>query len=234
MKHSAWLLSAALLAGLVFFTGLKTPPVSHHSESGRPQQIEMDSPCLGENEILTNLRSLSSEQSLPQQESAKRNLIEDANKSRAMDKPLAELRNDRSSFYLWHYGSEILATLKAEESLDLLIENFELDDGTSFPLNHHPAVVNVIRMGSIAVPKLGAVLRQSNDPNSRHYAVFCIASIGGPDARTVLLEALPSESNTCVRSFIKASLEALDGATLQIASDRRTRWYGAFLCNIPE
>jgi hypothetical protein len=244
MKHySASLVFGSVLVGLLISTSIETRPSARAYQVSRGEQIAMNAPCLDDNAILTNIHSLSFAQSRLEQESAKRQLIEDANKSdecrkqiievlmRAMDKPLTDLRQDQSRFYLWHYGADILAKLKAEESLDLLIDHFDLDDGTPFPLNHHPAVGSVIRMGSMAIPKLDAVLRQSNDPNSRQYAVFCIASIGGPDAKRVLTQALPSESNKCVKSFITASLYALDGSSLQISGERRTAWYSTFLCN---
>lgn len=243
--HSAWLLSGSVLAGLVFITNIETRPIPRSSALLQGKRTQMSSPCISDDEIQTQLRSLSSAHSQPEQEAARKQLVEVANKSsecrtqiigaimRAMDKPPADLHHDRSRFYLWHYGSEILAILKAEESLDLLIDHFDLHDGTPFPLNHHPAVVSVIRMGSPAIPKLDAVLRQSNNPNSRQYAVFCIASIGGPDAQRVLLQALPSESNQCVKSFITASLAAWDSSRLQISAERRPDWYAAFLCNTP-
>ena len=245
MKYHVVRVFPVLVLAALFFTNIETDPVLRSSILSRARGAELSSACLGDNEVSTNIRLLSSAQRVSQQQSAQRRLIDDANKSnecrsriigalmRAMDKPVSDLRVDRSGFYLWHYGSEILANLKAEESLDLLIEHFDLDDGTPFPLNHHPAVVSVIRMGAIAIPKLDVVLRQSTKPNTMQYADFSIASIGGPDARRALGEALPSESNNCVRSFITASLDSLDSASLQIAADRRTKWYAAFLCDSP-
>ena len=245
--HFLWLFLVAVLAGLTSLTKIENQPVLHNSALLRGDGTEMNSPCLGDKEILANLQSISSGQSLSQQESAQKELIDDANKSEqcrkriitalmsALDKPITDLQRNRSHFYLWHYGSEILATLKAEEALDLLIEHFDLHDGTPFPLNHHPALVNVIRMGSVAIPKLDAILRKNNNPNSRQYAVFCIASIGGSDAKKVLMQALTLESNDCVKSFIRASLDAFNSSRLhdEVPSERRTEWYAAFLCNTP-
>lgn len=246
MKYcSVWLLLTALLVGFAFVFNVETRPVLEEPALMGRDQIGTNSPCLSDDAISTNLRLISSAQHVSQQQTAQRQLIDHANKSSecreriikavmsAMNKPVTDLSQDRASFYLWHYGSEILASLRAEEALDLLIEHLELHDGTLFPLNHHPALVNVIRMGDIALPKLEAVLQHSNDPNLRHYSVFCITSIGGLVARRILMEALPTESNACVRSFITASLDALDSSTLQIAPDRRAKWYAAFLCDTP-
>jgi hypothetical protein len=243
--HSVGLFSRAVLFGLVYLSTVNTHSLPYNAGVSGTERKEMNSQCLPDDQILTSLRLISSAQTSSQQQSAQRQLIDDARKSsecrsriiktlvRAMDESTTDLSRDRSRFYLWHYGSEILAILKAEEALDFLIEHFDLHDGTLFPLNHHPAVVNVISMGSIALPKLEAVLRQTQNPNSRHYAVFCIASIGGSDAKRILSEALPSESNECVKSFITASLNALDSSS-QIAPERRTNWYAAFLCDTPK
>ena len=245
MKYSAIsVLFGAALAGLFFLSEVYTQPVMHSSAALVAERTEMNFACLAD-EISTNLRLISSGQSSSQQINAQSRLIDDAKKSsecrkrvisavmQAMDDPRTDLSQDRPSFFLWHYGAEILSTLKAEEALDLLIAHLDVHDGTLFPLHHHPALVNVIRMGAIALPKLEAVLRQSENPNSRHYAVFCIAEIGGSDAKRILSEALSSESNKCVRNFIRASLDALDSSSLQIAPERRTKWYVAYLCDTP-
>jgi hypothetical protein len=87
-------------------------------------------------------------------------------------------------------------------------------------------------MGSLALPKLEAVLLKSNDSNNRQYAVFCIASIGGTQARKMLEQAFPLEKNPCVAAFIKSSLDAFQRSSRgdQIAPRAQTGWYGDFLC----
>jgi len=244
MKQCAFfLLAVSVLLAPAYFT--QTEPDLIRSASSLVVRTEVNSPCLAERAVSSKLETLSSAQSHSDQETAQTELIHDAMKSpecrklivtailRAMNQPNVDLRHDTKSFYLWHYGSEILASLKAEEALDLLIEHFDLDDGTPFPLNHHPALVSVITMGSIAIPKLESVLMQNGNPNSRQYAVFCLASIGGSGAKKVLVQALASESNKCVSSFIKASLDGFKTSKLhdQIGADSRTDWYAAFLCN---
>lgn len=201
--------------------------------------------CLSESEIATALQEMSSAQTSSEQQSIKKLLFENGNRSTrcrkqvvaalisAMDKPNLDLVRDRPSFYLWHYGTELLGDLKAAEALDLLIKHLDLNDGTPFPMNHHPALVGVIRMGSIALPKLNTALTQSPDRYMRRYAVFCISSIGGLSARQVLMQALPSESDRCVSEFIRASLNAFNNRSQpnQITSQDRTKWYSVFLCN---
>jgi hypothetical protein len=242
--HFVGLIFGSVLAWGAFATQTEAPLLTN-SILVRADSATVNSPCLSDTEISAQLQVLSSSQSLSQQESVQNNLIAEAKKSTECRKRVVEAllgtlkvtrldpKNDPPSFYLWHYGSQILSSLKAVEALDLFIKHFDLDDGTAFPLNHHPTVVNIIRMGSLALPKLEAVLLKSNDPNSRHYAVFCIASIGGTNARKILEQALPLETNPCVASFIKASLDAFQrsGRSDQIASEAQTEWYGAFLCN---
>lgn len=150
----------------------------------------------------------------------------------AMDQPNVDLVRDRRSFYLWHYGSELLGDLRASEALDLLIKHLDLNDRTPFPLNHHPALVGVIRMGPIALPKLNIVLRQNPDRYMRRYAVFCIASIGGVSANQALRQALSSETDPCVKGFRQASLAAFKNSRVpnQVSGDDQSNWYSAFLC----
>ena len=245
--HCFWLLSASVVAGLAFLAQVNHEPRFSHSTFFVGERAATSSPCLGDKEIETNIKLLSSGQSLSHQQNAQNQLIEGAKKSgecrkriisaliNAMNGNTANLNSDRSGFYLWHYGSEILSSLKAEEALDFLIEHLGLDDGTAFPLNHHPALVSVTRMGSLAIPKLSAVLKENQDPNLRQYAVFCLGIIGGSDAQKALADALPSEQNRCVSAFIKASLDAFKDSSLpgQIDPEKRAHWYGSFLCNAP-
>jgi hypothetical protein len=125
-----------------------------------------------------------------------------------------------------------LSELKAVESLDFLIAHFDLDDGTVFPLNHHPALVSVINMGEIALPKLETIVMKSSNDLTRRYAVFCLAQIGGPTAKKILQQALDSFSDKCLSKFIKASLTAFNNKALpnHITSKNRTKWYSTFLC----
>jgi len=242
--HFVGLIFGSVLAWGAFATQTETPLFTN-SILVRADSATVNSPCLSDSEILAHLQVLSSSQSLSQQESVQNDLIAEAKKSTecrkrvvgallgALNVTRLDLKNDPPSFYLWHYGSQILSSLKAVEALDLFIKHFDLDDGTAFPLNHHPTVVNTIRMGSLALPKLEAVLLQRNNPNSRQYAVFCIASIGGTHARKMLEQAFPLEPNQCVAAFIKASLDAFQNSSRgdQIAAEAQTEWYGAFLCN---
>jgi hypothetical protein len=201
--------------------------------------------CLAESEISDALQRLASSHRTTEQRTIAATLRDNASQSAECRKQLvtlliATLENtdrdlllNRSSFFLWHYGSNLLAELKAVEALDLLIANFELHDGTPFPFNHHPALVAAANIGEEAIPALKSVLDGSGDDSTRRYAVFCLAQIGGGVAKQVLHDRLASESNCCVSNCIRASLEAFENKTLpdQITSEHRAKWYATFMCD---
>ena len=83
-------------------------------------------------------------------------------------------------------------------------------------------------MGPIAIPKLRVMLG-SQDPATRHDAVYCIAWIGGSSALRVLKQALPSESDKCLKRFIQASIKSLDNKEKKLQGNGE--WLPAFLCN---
>jgi hypothetical protein len=151
----------------------------------------------------------------------------------AMDQPGLDLTSGTPQFFIWHYGARLLGDLRAIEALDLLIANFDLHDGSGFPLNHHPALNSVIDMGEIALPKLQTVLKEHPDRNTRRYAVFCIALTGGRSAHQILSQALKDEADPCVASCIQASLTAFNNKRRPhyISDEKRTAWYTTFLCN---
>ena len=201
--------------------------------------------CLAEDELSNELNKLASSASDSEQAKISSVLMKNARASsscrkrvisslvKAMDKPHLDLARVRGSFYLWHYGSEMLADLKATEALDFLIAHLDLHDGTPFPLNHHPAMVAVVRIGKVAMPNLEAALRKTSDPYLRRHVVFCIGWVGGPGARKVLTQAVSVEDDPCVRSFISATLIALNNKQQpnRITSSDRLKWYAAFRCN---
>lgn len=130
---------------------------------------------------------------------------------KAMDRPDLDFRHDNDSYYLWLYGAQLLGDLKATEALDLLISHLGLTAGFfSSSMNHMPALKGVIKMGAVAIPKLDEVMRHNPDPDMRFYAVYCIATIGGPSAISSLRGALDTESDECVRRSIHVSLDSFD------------------------
>jgi len=151
----------------------------------------------------------------------------------AMDQPNVDLTSGTPQFFIWHYGAQLFGDLKATEALDLLIANFNRNDGSGFPLNHYPALGAVIRMGEIALPKLQLVLLESPDRDIRRHAVFCIALIGGQSAHNILKQAFARETDSCVASCIQATISAFNNRRRPhyIPDELRTDWYTTFLCN---
>ncbi len=179
--------------------------------------------------------------SWPEVDRAKQNLLDISRKSEAcrseaisvlmgvMNKPNLDFRQDQSSYHLWRYGAEIPGELKATEAIDLLISHLNLTNGTfSASMSHQPALAGLIKMGSVAIPKLNEVLLHSPNVSMRQSAVFCIATIGGPSAVRSLQEALPTESDKCIHGFISASLNGFD-ENGQISD--RGKWASSFFCD---
>lgn len=151
---------------------------------------------------------------------------------RAMRKPGSGEFADSQRFSLWRHGANLLAELQATEALDLLVANLDVTDGLSVSLGHYPAVDAVTRMGESAVPKLQTVLSENSNRYMRKFAVFCIASIGGTEARSVLIKALSSETDPCVNRFIHISLEMFGNKSEpnHIPQGKDSRWISAFYC----
>lgn len=142
--------------------------------------------------------------------------------------------NQNENYFLWQHGASMLAELKATEALDLLIANIDLTDGwsTSINENHTPALVAILKIGAPAIPKLQIVLRNDSVPHRRKFAAFCIAYIGGGQARKALAGALPGETDPCVKKFLQISLQAFDNKMKpnHISSELNGKWVGALYC----
>jgi hypothetical protein len=128
----------------------------------------------------------------------------------AMNKPNLDIRRDQASAYLWQEGAILLGDLRATQSLDLLLSHITMTDGEwSSTMRHQPALEGIIRMGPVAVPKLEKLLR-NQDWLTRHYAVFCIASIGGLPARRAIERGVANESHPCTKRLMLASIKTID------------------------
>ena len=241
--YSSWLVVSLASLALAASTAVHRPkPTLNPHSAASTVSSHSSAPCLDDNEISNEVRKLSSAQDYKQQAKIETLILDVAKKSpecrkrvisvitQSMSDTSLTLTSDQRSLYVWNYGSGILGKLKATEALDFLIAHFDLHDGTSFPLNHHPAMVAVVRMGSIALPKLSASLKQSTDPYLRRCIVFCMAWIGGASAYQELSQALVVENDKCVKSFMQASLAFL-GKSNHIRGPERLKWYAAFSCN---
>lgn len=142
--------------------------------------------------------------------------------------------NQYENFFLWLHGASLLADLQATEALDLLIANIDFTDGWSASISesHFPALVAILRIGQPAIPKLRIVLSNDSESSRRKFAAFCIAYIGGDQAKMALKSALPRETDPCVKGFLKTSLKAFDNRTKpnHISSALNGEWLAAFYC----
>ena len=144
----------------------------------------------------------------------------------AMDKPGLDIRRNQADADLWQEGAVLLGDLKATQSLDLLLSHITMTDGEwSSTMRHQPALAGIVGMGSLAIPKLKRLLRKG-DSQTRYYVVYCLYQIGGGAARRILQQALPKESDRCVRRFIVVSLKEMRG----IKPDPG-EWASAIICS---
>lgn len=240
------LTTTGLLLVPVITVSDRTVDIRMLSEPSLTKQRREATPlCLTQTEIVDLLRNLSASESTSEQEGIVATLRKAASSSSgcrrqvvttliaALENADRDLLLARSSFFLWHYGSKLLADLKAVEALDLFIRNFDLHDGTPFPFNHHPSIRAVIDIGEEAIPALRNVLTKSSSDETKRYAVFCLAQIGGNVAKKALQERLGAESNCCIRDCIGATLKAFQNKALpnHITSESRSNWYASFMCD---
>jgi len=152
----------------------------------------------------------------------------------AMEQATNPAANQYKNFFLWQHGGSLLADLKATEALDLLIANIDITDGWSASVSQSnlPALAAILRIGSPAIPKLQFVLTNDSDPVKRKFAALAIAYIGGPQARRALTNALPGETDPCVKNFVRVSVQAFDNKEKpnHVSSALNGKWLSAFYC----
>lgn len=195
--------------------------------------------CLTDDELANAVFSLS--QQYPEAQAAQGLLGQTAQRSlacrqkiiaavmNAMDKPNLDLRYNQASARLWREGAILLGGLKATQALDLLLSHITITDGEwSQTMTHQPALAGIIDMGPIAIPKLRKLL-QHQDPETRHFTVYCLAKIGGVSARRAIQTAVPTEIDPCVKGFMIASVRLMDVKHGGMKPDHG-EWGRAFMC----
>ena len=147
----------------------------------------------------------------------------------AMNRPDLDISRNQSHANLWREGAVLLGELRATESLDLLLSHIKMTDGEwSTTMTHQPALAGIVRMGPVAIPKLSALLR-NDDWQTRHYAVFCLANIGGFSARRAIETAVPMESHPCTKRLMLVSIKTIDVKRGGLKQDHG-EWARAFMC----
>ena len=197
--------------------------------------------CVADEDLTKAITSLSGQ--YPEAQAAQRSLRRLANHSsecrkriiaavmKAMDKPNLDLRQDQASANLWREGARLLGDLKATQSLDLLLSHIKITDGEwSVSMVHQPALGGIIQMGPLAIPRLKPLLR-SEDWETRQYAVYCLFWIGGTSARRALEKTLGTETHSCVKRFISASLTRMRPVKKTMrGADDQSEWVSSFMC----
>ena len=230
LKPSVFLICLAMLVMSVINTSSSRATVHGNQVIAR---------CFTDDELTKTVISLSREYDEAQaaqrllQQSSKRSL---ACRRRivaavmdAMDKPDLDISRDQASANLWREGAVLLGKLKATESLDLLLSHIKMTDGEwRSTMSHQPALAGIVLMGPVAIPKLSNLLR-NQDWQTRHYAVFCLAGIGGLSARRAIQAAVPIESHPCVKRLMLLSIETIDVKHGGLKQDHG-EWAKAFMC----
>ena len=197
--------------------------------------------CLSEDEVAMKLVAIS-ESNYEKTNEIKEGLLNESKKSsicrqsliesvvRTMDRPLSSFKDNGDRFRIWRAGAGVLGYLKATEALDFLIAHLDFSSGIySTTMSQQPALFAVTAIGESAIPKLSEALREHPDWRMRMDVVYCISGIGGPSAERALKEALQSESDSCVKPFIQASIKLLNDRKRKIYNNYD--WFGASLCN---
>ena len=147
----------------------------------------------------------------------------------AMDRPELDISREQAHANLWREGAVLLGELKATESLDLLLSHIKMTDGEwSTTMTHQPALAGIVLIGSAAVAKLKSLLR-NDDWQTRHYAVFCLANIGGFSARRAIETAAAKEPHPCVKQLMLVSIKRIDVKNGGLKPDQG-EWAKAFMC----
>lgn len=230
------------LCCLVFLTTascatLATPPTS--SEQIKPSAAQTNG-CLSHHEITMKLVAIT-ESNGQKADQIKESLLNESRKSsmcrqsliesvvRTMDRPLSSFKDKAEHFNIWRAGADVLGYLKATEVVDFLVAHLDFSSGIfSTTMSQQPALHAVKEIGESAIPKLSDVLRHHPDWKMRMDAVYCISGIGGPSAVRALKEALPSESDSCVKPFIQVSIKTLNNDQQRILNPND--WFGAYMC----
>ena len=197
--------------------------------------------CLPADQVRAKLFAMSEARSQTEHNTSKEPLLNESRVSavcraslidsivKTMDLPAADFRDKAVRFNVFRAGAEVLGELKAFEALDFLVAHLDFTSGVfSTTMSRQPAMQAVVEIGESAIPKLSDVLRQHQNPSMRMYAVHCISRIGGVSAVQALKDALPSESNHCVKGFLEAAIEALDNKRYKLLDNRK--WFWAFMC----
>jgi hypothetical protein len=109
-------------------------------------------------------------------------------------------------YVVWNEAVDILASIRAIETMQVLIDCIDCNDGpASLGLRHLPAATALVRFGEAAIPSLEGAL--TNSPSEiRRLIVMVLRDISGEKAQGVLMRRLKIEGDDSVASLIKNML----------------------------
>jgi hypothetical protein len=109
-------------------------------------------------------------------------------------------------FEYWRAATNLFWQLEATEAIDVMITCIQCGNGYGGIEGDPPAGFALVRMGSLAVPKLSEGLSQERDAYRRIRIVICLSRIGGSPARSALRRALAVEKDKTVKEYLRRVL----------------------------
>lgn len=115
-----------------------------------------------------------------------------------------------SEYPYWISVTNLLAEFRATEAIDVLINCIHCGNGYTGSLGHQPAFGALVKLGTLAVPKLSEALLSEPNDYVRGQVALCLGTIGDERAERSLRQALRRETNKDVAEYIKAGIRTID------------------------
>ena len=113
-------------------------------------------------------------------------------------------------YLVWNEALDILATMKAIEALDVLVECLDCNDGKSgLGIGHFPAAMTVAKLGEAAIPGLERALTHER-AEIRVMIAKVLREISGQRAKEVITHAEKTEKDPLVADTIRNLLLGWD------------------------
>lgn len=114
-------------------------------------------------------------------------------------------------FFAWREAVEILGTIKATETIDVLIDCLDCNNGPAgLGTGRYPAILAISKLGNEAIPKLADAL--DIRPDIRFRVAQALYLIGGDRAKDVLGKAMQKGMDKQTTSVIRKMLQNWNGS----------------------
>ena len=218
------LMMACLLGALSLACGQVQRPTASATTDGR-ESSRPSQPTSQEATDQARIRQLIANLSRQDQsESAQNELLEIAkqsstNRDRVVQDLIADVKTHErvngqhlvlgESFDYWDRATRIFRRLEAIEAIDVMIQCIFCGNGLSGSFEESPAFDALAAMGEKAIPKLSEALGRHPRDIGRGYIALCLGTIGGPEAKKALQNALRTETDANVIRDIKTGLSTI-------------------------